>query len=217
MKEYKNKWNNYEIGSIKWIDINREHCCREKFVEYMERENIKSIIEVGGGELIEAQKIISKDTGVDYVVVDVSDTFLKFANSINGVSAFKGDMIDIPFDNKEYDLIYCSSVLEHSPDIRNTIKEMSRVSNKFYFNMFTWNMKTGNLESVFQNKKKYYSTVFNIDMLLELIGEYGKIEEMAVYSRDGGDESWDDYRRDNPDIDENRNGKYLLIRGSWIK
>ena len=217
MKEYKNKWNNYEIGSIKWIDINKEHYCREKFVEYVEMENIKSIIEVGGGELIEAQKIISKDKDVDYVVVDVSDTFLKFADSIGGVSAFKGDMIDIPFDNKKYDLIYCSSVLEHSPDIRKTIKEMSRVSNKFYFNMFKWNMKTGNLESVFQDKKKYYSTVFNIDMLLELIGKYGNIEEMAIYNRNGEEESWDDYRRDNPDIDINRNGKYLLIRGSWVK
>ena len=66
----------------------------------------------------------------------MSDTFLNFANKIEGIKAYKGDMIDIPLLDKQVDVVYCTSVLEHSPNIQKTIQEMSRVSNEFYFNMF---------------------------------------------------------------------------------
>jgi len=216
MKNYNKKWNNYEIENIKWINLNKDHLCRYKFVDYVEKENIKDIVEVGGGELIEARKILSNNYNISYVVVDVSDTFLDFAKTIDRVEGIKGDMINIPLKDKQVDLIYCSSVLEHSPDIRKTIKEMSRISNRFYFNMFKWKMKTGDLISVFRHKKQYYSTTFNIDALISLIREYGNIDKLIVYDREKVEEKFSSYRENNVDIDINRNGKYLAIIGSWV-
>ena len=215
MKEYKSKWNKYNIGDVPWINDNRFHYCRKKFVDFVKEEDIKKIVEIGGGELIEAKEILSHDFIVDYFVVDVSDTFIKLAKTVKGLTCHKGEMTNIPLEDKQVDLIYCSSVLEHSPSIHETIKEMSRVSKGFYFNMFKWKMKTGNLKSTYRSKKKYYSSVFNIDMLIDLIKEYGNIKSMVVYGKNGGEIDFKEYRKLNNDIDYNRNQKYLSIRGIW--
>ena len=215
MKEYKNKWNNYKIGFVPWINDNRTHYCRTKFIDFVEQEDFKKIVEIGGGELIEAREIVSRDPTIDYFVVDVSDIFLSVAEKIKGLTCFKGEMTNIPLIDKQVDLIYCSSVLEHSPDIYKTIKEMSRVSKGFYFNMFKWKMKTGNLKSSYRSKKSYYSSVFNIDMLIDLIKEYGDIRSMIVYGKDSGETDFAEYRKLNPEIDGNRNQKYLAIQGYW--
>lgn len=219
-KNYDRRWDSYKVSNIKWINLNREHLCRKKYIDFIEQEDIKDIVEVGGGEFIEAQAMLSNDVVDKYSIVDVSKVFLKLARSIDGINAFEGNMVDMPFNDKQFDLIYCSSVLEHSPDIHETIKEMSRVSHRFYFNMYKWKMKTGDLNSYFKKKKNYYTTAFNIDMILDLISRYGNIDDLVIY---GGDEenpfeqSFEEYRKNNQDIDENRNRKYLAICGQWNK
>ena len=92
---------------------------------------------------------------------------------------------------------------------------MSRVSNRFYFNMFKWKMISGDLKSRYKSKKKYYSTAFNIDMLLDLINEYGNIEQLVVCPPDGEEMDFNKYRELNKDVDINRNRKYLSIIGEW--
>lgn len=217
MKEYKKKWNKYEIGKVSWINDNRKHIVRKKFIDFIKKSDVKSIVEIGGGELVEAQSLISYNANLNYAIVDISKVFLDYARSIKGIEVYEGSMVDIPIYNKKFDFVYCTSVLEHSPDIHKTMEEMKRISDKFYFNMFTWKIKTGDLKSKYHRKKKYFSTVFNIDMLLDLIREHGDIEEMTVCNKEGGEISFDKYRVKNPDIDINRNTKYLLIRGVWRK
>lgn len=39
----------------------------------------------------------------------------------------KMDITDIPFDDRSFDIIYCSHVLEHVPDDRKAIREFHRV------------------------------------------------------------------------------------------
>ena len=124
-------------------------------------------------------------------------------------------MTDLPFHNKEFDLVYMSSVLEHSPDIIKTIGEISRVSHSFYFSLFKWKMQSGNLKSEYQTKKKYFSTSFNIDALLGLIGEYGDIKESVICFEDGsGEEDFLSYR-EKFDLDNHRTSDYLMISGLW--
>lgn len=216
MKEYKNKWNEYKIGKIEWIDINKNHPCRKKFIEYVINNNINSIIEIGSGELIEGRTLKEKNSDISYSVMDISDTFLDYCESIDGINAHSGDMIDPPFDNKQFDLVYMSSVLEHSPDIIKTIKEVSRISNKFYFNMFKWADGDKGLNSKYYSVQKYYSSYFNIDMLIELISKYGKIEDMFISYRDDNSKYTDfkEYRKTS-EIVLHRTGNYLTIRGKW--
>jgi len=217
MEEYINKWNKYEINKVKWINSRKEHPCRDAFVDFIKNSSFRNILEIGGGELVEAQSILLENPEINYSVVDISDVFLDFAKSIKGISSYKGNMIDIPFKDKQFDIVYCSSVLEHTPDIKKTIFEIQRVSKNFYFNMFKWKNKTGDLSSLYKTKKKYYSSLFNIDMLLQLISTYGNIESTEINYLDGGNDTFNDYREKNLSLDINRNSNYLLIRGVWNK
>ena len=217
MKDYKSRWNNYKIGKVNWINTNKNHPCRNKFIEYVLSNDIVSIIEVGAGEIIEGRILIGNNPNISYNVMDVSDTFLNYCKSVDGIKAFKGDMMDAPFDDKQFDLVYMSSVLSHSPDIVETIKEMSRISNKFYFNIFKWLDGRGGLKSKYRGgKKSYYSTSFNIDMLIDLISDYGEIEDTFISYKDDNSQYTDfcEYRQNN-DISNHRNGNYLTIKGIW--
>jgi ubiquinone/menaquinone biosynthesis C-methylase UbiE len=217
MVDYHKKWDKVKIGNVKFINSRKDHSCRNEFVEYIIDNNITLILEVGPGELIEGKTLLDKNPDISYSIMDVSDTFLNYCKSIPNISAYKGDMIDAPFTDKQFDLVYMSSVLEHSPDIKATIKEMSRISNEFYFTMFKWSEKEGGLESIYRHKKKYYSTPFNIDMLIELISEYGKIEDIFISSLNGDNSHLDfEEYRDGRDIEGlHRTGDYLTMRGKW--
>ena len=103
-----------------------------------------------------------------------------------------------------------------SPDIRKAISEMCRVSSKFYFNMFKWKMKSGNLKSQYHKNKKYFSTYFNIDKLLSLINLYGKIEDAVIcFENEEKEEEKFDVYRQNYTNDIHRTSDYLSIYGTW--
>jgi len=213
--DYKSKWNNYKIGKIPWVNSIREHSHRKRFVDYViGKQDITKILEMGAGEAIEAQAIISKKQNVDYTIIDVSDTFLEHAKSLN-IKAFEMNMTKTMFKDKYFDLVYTSCVLEHSPNISKTIKEMCRVSDLFYITLFKWRFKTGDLESDFQSRKSYFSTEFNIFLLLQEIEKYGIIDSMTICTKDGKYVDYFSYLKDCKGMDLHRNGNYLSIIGEW--
>jgi SAM-dependent methyltransferase len=55
---------------------------------------------------------------IDYVAVDLAGR--------NG--AIRADLCDLPFPSDDFDLVFCSHVLEHIPDDRRAMREMKRVS-----------------------------------------------------------------------------------------
>ena len=99
------KWNNYKIGKIPWINSRKNHLCRSEFVKYILKSNFKNILEVGAGEVIEGQKIRKLNKDINYNILDVSDTFLENAKKL-GFQTHKGEMTNTPFKDKEFDLIY---------------------------------------------------------------------------------------------------------------
>jgi len=216
MKEYKKKWNRYKKGKVSWINARRYHPIRKRFINYIiDNSNINSVLEIGAGELIEAKEILDKCPKIKYSVVDVSKFFLKFCKKLSRIKAYKADMLQMPFGDKEFDLVYLSSVLEHSPNIIKTIGEIARISRSFYFSLFKWKMITGDLKSNYSKSKKYFTTSFNIDMLLELIDAHGDIEETMICFKDGRpDENFNIYRREYTS-DEHRTADDLVISGKW--
>ena len=126
------KWNKYDIGKISWINNRKRHISRSKYIEHTLNFDFNNILEIGAGEVIEAQEIRNQRPDINYTVLDVSDVFLKNAKKL-GFKTVKGEMHKTGFKDKEFDLIYLSAVLEHSPDIYETIKELARVGHNFYF------------------------------------------------------------------------------------
>ena len=127
----------------------------------------------------------------------------------------KGDMCDLPFEDKSFDVFFMSSVLEHSPDISKTVSEAARVSKGFVFTLFKWKMISGSLDSNYNSKKKYYTSLFNIDALLKLIESAGgQFEKKLISHQDGQICDFDTYR-ETFDLDNHRNGSYLTLIGEW--
>jgi len=216
MVDYKKKWNKYKIGEVEWINNRKEHPARKIFIDYVEKdESIQSIIEVGGGELVEATAIKKFREDLEYTAVDISDVFLGYCNSLNKFNCVRGDMCELPFEDKSFDLFFVSSVLEHSPNVAKTISEAARVSDRFVLTLFKWRMISGGLESNYHTKKKYYTTLFNIDAIIDSIESVGgKFECKLMSSPDGDVSDFDEYRKSYSE-DKHRNGSYLTLIGEW--
>lgn len=204
MCEYKSKWNRYKIGKVPWIEANRYHAHRDRFVLWVRNREVKSILEVGGGELIEAKRLKEKD----YTICDISDVFRGYAEDC-GFKTINYSMNELEVE-KKYDVIYAASVLEHSPDIIETIKRFSKASKYFYFTMFKWLTKGGGLKSRFDGN--FYSTEFDINKLIDLIKRYGIIEDLTLTSPAGHITDFLSYEHKGG---LHRNKTYLSIIGKW--
>jgi len=215
MVDHTEKWDNYDPKNTKWIDKNTDHPCREYFINQIGGD-VESILEIGGGALIEAKLVRGIYPDMRYAIMDVSKGFLDYCRECN-FECHEGDMVDMPFSYKEFDMTYMSSVIEHSPDVHQTLSEMARVSKGYRINMFKWNMRTGGLKSNFKEKKQCFSTAFNIDNLLNLLGYYGHWPSADVCIKDTGEiVSFGKYRMSLPDdLDYHRNGNYLSLSGEW--
>ena len=67
--------------------------------------------------------------------MDVIDDYMKrariiFKDEIN-VDFKKGDIFNIPFKNKSFDIVMCNNFLHNLPSIDKPIHELMRVSKKY--------------------------------------------------------------------------------------
>lgn len=210
------KWNKYEIGKIPWVNSRKDHLSKHKYVEYILNQNIDNILEVGGGEVLEAQEIRKIKPDINYTILDVSDTFLKNAKE-KGFNVIKGEMNKTNFENNKFELVYFCSVLEHSPDLESTFKELKRISKFFYFTMFKWKFKSGGLKSHFHKKRKFFTTEFNINKLIKLIENYGDIRQLFICTLDNKVIDYYQYIKKYKKLDVHRNGNFLSIIGKFRK
>ena len=206
MVEYKEKWNRYIIGEIPWINLNRDKISRYVFANYVRfRKDIKSVIEIGAGECIEAKEL--KDD-VDYTVMDVSDLFLSHAKAL-GVKTIKCCMTRKPKIEKKYDLVYLSSVLEHTPNLKKTINVIKSIAKNYYVIMFRWSYG-GNIYSQYKRRRKCFSSTFGIKKVFELFGSI----EGKIITDDDKTMKYEEYEKTiDKSKEEHRNGKYLSFWG----
>lgn len=210
------KWNDYTIGKVTWINSRKKHLSKLKYIEYITTSSIGNILEIGAGEVLEGQEIRRLRPDINYNILDVSDIFLENARKL-GFNVFKGEMFDTKFEAKEFDLVYLSAVLEHSPDIEKTMRELSRISKSFYFNMFKWYIRGGNLKSSYYNKRKFFTSVFNINQIFNLIKKYGVIDQLFVCTKKGQVIDYDKYIKLDAikNMKLHRNGNDLVIIGRF--
>ena len=211
--KYAKKWDKYTIGNVHFINARKTHPSRKLFVDWVRENKIKSIMEIGAGELVEAKQL--KD--LDYLIVDLSKLFIGHAED-EGFKTIKKCMCLV--DSKRmFDVVYMNSVLEHTPNVEMAIKNLKKQSKRFFITMFKWSFNSKHSLRSFYVKGNYFSTLFDIDKLFKLFNQYGTIE--------GGFAS-------NPDSNEilpykkylakfnrargyhhHRNGTHLSFYGTW--
>jgi len=203
------KWDQHKIGETPWIIKHNSHPHRDYFINkiinselYSKKLKITSILEIGGGELIEAKAIKDLRPDIRYCVADVSKSFLSNCRKNNICECLEASMDNLPFQEKEFDLIYMSSVLEHTPNLEKTLKEISRISHSYFITMFKWNMSGNNLKEKYWENRKYFSSVFSYFSLKNKLDKMSSDIFVNVIQKDGTI----------LDIDEIKNKK---VTGEW--
>ena len=203
------KWDDYKIGEIPWLNARREHPSRDFFVNWVDMHKVESIIEIGAGECIEAQEIRKRHPKMKYTIADVSHTFLAHAKRL-GFPVVCASMTWLGVHHKA-DLVYCNAVLEHSPGILETIEAMKAAAPKYFVTMFKWGMKRGSMRPVYIEKRKYFSTSYSVDNVIDLFNPNGSV----IISDDGAIVDWKKYRAAYKGTTKHRNGSYLSFWGEW--
>ena len=215
--KYYSYWDNrnYKIGEIAFINSRRNHPHRAFFIDWVVKSpHIKSILEVGPGEMIEYERIAKKRPDIKYSIADVS---LMFINNCKQ-KYHTVDTYQIPlerleeFEKQQFDCIYQASVFEHAADITKAIKNCIYVAKEFHFVFFKWSW-TGGLKAKFYPTKNLYSSNFNIWKVIDEIKKYGVIEYTNVcMNKTGKLIKLSDFSR-GKGKGNHRSGNYLMIHG----
>ncbi len=84
-----------------------------------------SVLEVGPGPG-EVSERIQRELGARVVAIDISERMVELARG-RGVDARVADVMDLPFDDDEFDLVVAAWMLFHLPDLDRGLAEIARV------------------------------------------------------------------------------------------
>jgi len=113
---------------VNWIHNKRHYLT----LELIKKENPKKILEIGSGDGYFAEKLfaLKKENNLKFEVTGIEIAEKRIERSIKKVPEGKfiqGDVVDLPFKDKSFDLVIASEVLEHIPKYRQAMKEIKRV------------------------------------------------------------------------------------------
>jgi hypothetical protein len=190
-------WDNrYKVGEINFIKTSAQNLQRKFFIDWLSKaDHVKSILEVGPGEMLEYQSIRSKRPDIKYAISDVSMIFIENCKQkYPAVDTYRVSLEELDTINKEFDCIYICQVLEHSVNIRKAIKNAVNIAKEFHFVFFKWRWRGGGLESKYYESKNLCSTEFNIWKIIDEIKKHGNIEYSNVISRKGNTHTLKEYQ-----------------------
>lgn len=125
-KDYNERWR--EIGAReKVIPIIRD--CRKQGIE------INRVLDVGSGDGQVIERLSEASFAKEYYAIEISQSAVDIINqkNINGLKECKQfDGMHIPYEDKTFDLVILTHVLEHVEHMRILLYELARVS-KYVF------------------------------------------------------------------------------------
>jgi len=210
------KWDNYVIGSIPWINSRRDRLSACPFVaDTIKDKTIKNIIEIGGGELIEAKEITSARNDIIYSTIDVSKTFSDYAID-NGFISINGDFQKYDFDSlnlyrdiTKFDMVYANHVLEHMNNVHLVIDKIKKIGKKYHVCMFKWRfVGNENLRPEWEKVKGFWSTHFNVWKIISLFGD--TLDDIYITDKKNRRTDWAEYVDTQKGIDYHRDGNHYL-------
>lgn len=149
MNEYKDQTEFYNRSS-RYLDSLKEHK-EEWFSDYVKfiMNNIpegSKGIDIGCGMGLSVKLLGDLDYKI--VGIDISELFLEEGSREYAIPREKlicGDALHLPFEDKSFDFVCSIDFVEHISDIKNLLKEMTRISKKYivifspnYYDIFTW-------------------------------------------------------------------------------
>jgi malonyl-CoA O-methyltransferase len=85
----------------------------------------KDILDVGCGKARYTKKLINKFPDKNFICVDLSKKVMGYIQL--EVKKCEGSILNIPYKNETFNFVFVTEALEHAIDIRNAIREISRI------------------------------------------------------------------------------------------
>lgn len=147
-------------------------------------ENPGSVLDVGCGPGVEYEGIVRAGLSVRYTGVDVTSQMIDVAKSkFPDAKWIVGDIYDLPFPDRSFELVMCRAVLEHLPDYTGALKELNRVARRLVlitlYRKLTLEPSTIRFESRFPNiESPFVSFQFN---LREFMTSLWQLEPVSIH------------------------------------
>lgn len=109
--------------------------------------------------------IFRKQKNLDYITSDLESP----------IADVKADICDLPFQENEFDVVFCNHVLEHIPDDTKAMQELFRVMKKGGFGIFQIPQDLS-IENTFED-----NSITDKKKRAEIFGQY---DHVRVYGRD---------------------------------
>ena len=172
----------------------------KKLVGMIEYKDYKRIIDIGCGSGSIYKNIIENSIKFEeFVVADLSKEMLDIHPRSSKIEKISFDFNDInsfkDIRDKQYDMVISSSALQWSQDLDMTLKEISKISDKFYFAFFTSDTfktlhKTTKLKSPIYTKEfienhinRYYNASFEV---INYQLDFNSVYDMLRYIKQSG-------------------------------
>lgn len=94
---------------------------------------IETVLEVGCGTGAVLSELRRKAVGSRHIGIDMADPHIHVEPSSTGLTLMQYNGVELPFKDASFDLVYASHVVEHVPDPRGFISELSRVSKNIIY------------------------------------------------------------------------------------
>ena len=108
----------------------RNHALDEAVLAFA--KPFQKILDVGAGAGVLASKL--KNMGKDVTCMDIKQNYVEYMKQFE-LLAITGDANNIPFKDKEFDLVICEEVLEHLANPGEGLKELCRVGKNVIFTL----------------------------------------------------------------------------------
>jgi SAM-dependent methyltransferase len=115
---------------------------------------VGSVLEVGCGTGAVLAELVRRGVGFKHVGIDMSNPAEHVDANARQLDLRQYDGNRLPFDDASFDLVYASHVVEHVPDPRGFLRELSRVSRKLVYVEVPCEMNLRNGHIAIQNSLK---------------------------------------------------------------
>lgn len=154
---------------------------RDKFLSYLQKENVKSLLEIGSGP--GKDSLFFKEQGFDPVCIDLSPEMVNLCRE-KGLKADIMNFAKLEFPHHHFDSVWALNCLLHVPkqDLRSVLTEIKRVlkpSGLFFMGVYGGKNHEGVWEDDFYTPKRFFS-FFEAEDLKELLSEIFTIEYFKI-------------------------------------
>lgn len=107
--------------------------CISKYTSLLE-DKTPTILDAGCGEGFIDVLLLKSLVNVNVVGLEFAEEAIRIAREMNpSIQYLQGDITKMPFEDRSFDIVICTEVLEHleKPDV--ALKELIRVAKKFVF------------------------------------------------------------------------------------